>query len=343
MIPNYYLLAPAKSTRRPGQFIWREENPPKVFRFYVSTYDNLKARYDTTEKIAHELCFPGEPVNLFMDLDLKLRKEDEGLPQEELQRMAVAREARMKENLVELEKTVRALLQENYGLGDVKMWILDCSREEKQSKHVFFDAQFASLADLCNFMNEVAARCRCCDALDTGLYNRTGGASSSLRLPLARKLDPGSPRLMPQYVQDTPFCFEKCLMNVVIPTERLLTCDGPAKKVQVEYHELWSKLVRYLDNHKPTCIRGDKNEFHVSLAGVVCPGIGRRHENQRTMLHVYMRNDHVDRAYFVCQDKDCKGDDTPQLKWSLPANDVSRIMGLPIFTQDCTPSGFCSI
>ncbi len=304
-------LDDARAKRKPGELIWAEQvYAGGARKFHVGTfrhlYDELMA-LPKDQRVREEVYAQGQPARLFYDMD------GEKLTYREAETM-----------LAELLSRTDDVLLEIFDLKTVRRWVFDASTPEKQSRHVHYDAPFATLSDLRAFVNIVLDRCKekrgphVC-AVDRGKYLKDDsafGATSNLRLPGCCKL--GKSNHLELVPGGEALVFEKCMVTVLpnddvpllhMPMEisepkRMRVDEGESLITQEAYERLMAWVGRRA-SQKPYVQSRLGNTVRGSAKGIRCMATGRVHKSNKMGFSAYFRGNAVD-AWFTCMDDDCK-------------------------------------
>jgi hypothetical protein len=293
----------ARRAAEPTVQIWAETvNVSGAKRYFVGPHELLWKQFmnqDTTrhKRIGDEVYLDNQPGRLVFDLDGKDLTPDD-----------------MKAFVVLVRDKVLAALQARYGLTDVVMRELDGSRDEKQSRHLFFDG--AIFADIRNMQRFVAADVMPGLPVPEGLIDMAIYQSSSrcLRLPLAAKF--GQDRVMaPVYSPGVIFDFSRSMVNV-LPDHRpdvLLIMPIPEEVRPGVNPDVEARILRYLAQWSPNPNHVNANgKLRVILRNLKCPRKGAVHNsNNGSFTCGFGRDklglDCITYGIFKCYDPACEG------------------------------------
>ena len=289
---RYTKLAAALEARLPGEFVWAVEiNNHGTRRYMTAPMASLVDEFlREDDKMRDEVYFANAPCRLFYDMDAP------GIAESHMQAM-----------VQELSAHTRDALREQFQIDAVDVIVLDSSTPEKQSRHVFFDAVFATLPMMRAFVEVVLERCtlragKLICAVDMGKY---AASSGNLRLPYARKYK-SQARLMP--TDPAAFVFEKAMVNVV-GTPTLLRMPLPERGeagVDAEIDEAAvQNLMTYYQAYQPDRAVCKGRFYSVMLHDHHCVAMGRPHKSNTVRLDVYFGAYQVT-GTMVCMDPECK-------------------------------------
>ena len=295
---------------QPGDVMWARPWKSGGRLFFVGPFRDLYSDYmaqppesRTAEEVYFEagaLPSPSLPLRLFFDCDGKGMSPDT-----------------MKASVHELVRNAAALLKELFDVPAPAVYELDSSTQEKQSRHLFLDVAFRSLAQMRAFVTLVLERCTVKHGgsicgVDLGKYKST--RSSNLRLPFARKPGGASPMLP---VPGSAFDFEKCVVSVLPETNtpvlksRFEEAQAGRRRergdeIQKEnWPEAALRVLDWASPWEPTREAYTENELFCCLHGRLCAIQGRVHSSNCSFLVVRFARGDMVTGTVKCADPEC--------------------------------------
>jgi hypothetical protein len=292
-LQSFDTVGAAKAALAPDQVIWCRERNASGGRYFITglPQEHLAEYLASKDKLGDEYIFKHREARLFFDI------EDSAVSA-----------ATMAAVCFELVGHVRALLEKHYGLKDVYLTELDCSRAGKQSRHLIFDVVFADVGQMHGFVLEVLAHCtpsgtKNLAGVDTGVYRRAAGG---LRLPLSRKWDAAQGRALPV----GNLLIKRALVASFLEgAPRVAHEPAPDKRQRggVVDSVPAQNLVEWLAPWSPKTIDFDTKTgtFRCIVSGRICPHKLRPHTKNNTYFNAKISPlGLVYDAYYTCSDAD---------------------------------------
>jgi hypothetical protein len=283
----------------PTMQIWAQSvNTKNSKRYLVGPHRLLHHEFlQQVVRIGDELYLAHEPCRLVFDLDGKKMTAEE-----------------MKALVLAIKDRCDVALKARYGV-EATMFELDGSREEKQSRHLFFDgAIFRTLGDMERFvLTDIRPGLPAGidpAVVDPAVYH---GSSRCLRLPLAAKY--GEHVVLKPIWNKKPFEFARCMVWV-LPEHRpqqLLTMAPDRPDEEEAPREVVRRITRALSNYNPVIRENTVSKLCCLLNGIKCPVKGEQHQNNNTAFVCWFSRDALQRpcvshCHFKCLDPVCDTD-----------------------------------